>query len=75
LDVGLRAAMVGAVIIAHPLLGFVRVPPLISPYAHTPCAIVEPAPSFDPKLWTGRVILLRHFHIKQYPNVRLELPL
>jgi hypothetical protein len=65
----------GPVIIAHPIFGLVRVPPLISPYAHNPCVIVEPAKGFDSKLWTGRVILLRHFHIETYPNVQLELPL
>lgn len=61
-------------IIAHPLFGLVRVPPLISPYRHTACVIVEPAPGFGP-WWTGRIVQLRHFHIEGCPNVQLELPL
>jgi hypothetical protein len=56
-------------------MGLLRVPPLISPYTHTPCEIVEPAKGYDPKHWTGRMVWLRHFHIERCPNVQLELPL
>ena len=62
-------------IVRHPLFGLLRVPPLVSPYRHTPCAIVEPAPGFDPKLWTGKLVSLRHFHITALPTVQLELAL
>ena len=61
-------------IVRHPV-GLLRVPPLISPYRHTPCTIVEPAPGFDPKFWTGRSVLLRHFHIDELPTVQLEFEL
>lgn len=61
-------------IVRHPV-GLLRVPPLISPYRHTPCVIVEPAPGFSAKHWTGKVVSLRHWHIEELPTVQLELAL
>ena len=73
-ETGKQLSSISPALIAHPI-GLLRVPSLISPYAHNPCVIVEAAKGFDSKLWTGRMVWLRHFHIKRWPNVQLKLPL